>query len=559
MFLKLGALFQRALALVVLCDVAYSQSARTYDPSPFNFIGTIDDMTLEVGGDVLAGGSITVNGLPITVPKNLLVTLPSITVSWSELFQDGRPNLPLLGSVSWEATVFGNVVNGERIAGLVYITQEIDQFLQGFITHIDYPTGHFFVDNMECVLNDPLGRFGHAYTKNPLWTVDADNPSVRATTGFPLCIPRNTTDSECPLTNRPKDGNGFYLTRFTFPDPALVSPGGLDPRIMVPLVEGDYITFMGIKTADGVLEIYSLEGNLGIYTAPGTKPAYLTVEAAQYGVIDPNPTLETGETRATALATDPSTTIEWYAIDVDVCTGQSKERSLQIAQPDGGAPVGRTVFRLGKVDASPVTREVGFRYSRGTSPGPRGIIAGQFVQPIFEFIFPELISFGADEVPNQFDLFPYLARGSGPFEFGNYLADPLPTPTLVGQLSPWPGNLVPASTSCAPPSSSSPTSSSASASASASSTSTPPGPDRITLLSATAKNQKGMTMTTATASTSSLTAQLFMAITGKDNVSPQPMINLGGGQFTLTISTKGKPSSVTITSSELGNPVTQSV
>jgi hypothetical protein len=46
-----------------------------------------------------------------------------------------------------------------------------------------------------------------------------------------------------------------------------------------------------------VLALYSLEANLGIHTAPGTKPAYLTVESANYGIIDPNPNLETGETR----------------------------------------------------------------------------------------------------------------------------------------------------------------------------------------------------------------------------------------------------------------------
>ncbi|KAJ7670518.1 hypothetical protein B0H17DRAFT_198484 [Mycena rosella] len=562
MFSNLGAFVQRALVLGALAGVVYSQTAQTahaqtYDPFPFSFIGTIDDMKL-AGDGPLVGGTLTVNGFVITVPNNTLVTLPSITVAWSELFVNKKPNLPLLGSVSWEATVWGNVVRGERIAGLVYIFQETTQVLQGFITSINYTTGHFIVDNsQECVLNDPLGRYGLPYTANPLWTVDADNPSVHSSTGFPLCIPRNTTDAECPLTNRPQDGSGFYLTSFTMPDPALVAPGGLDPRIMVPLVVGDYITYSGIKAEDGVLEIYSLEGNLGIYTAPGTKPAYITVEAAQYGIIDPNPVLETAETRATAIATDPSTTIQWFAIDVDPCTGTETERNLLLVKPDGTAPIGRTVFRLGKTDASPATREVGFRYSSGTSPGPRGIVAGQFVQPIFDFGFPELISFGANEVPLQFDLIPFLTMGSGPLEFGNYLADALPTPTTVGQLSPWPGNLVPGTRSCAPPSS---TSASATSSASASSTPTvTPARDIITLLTATTRNQKGMTTTTVTASTNSRTAQLFLAITGVDNVSAQTMTNLGSGQFTLAISTKGKPSSVTVTSSENGNPVTQAV
>ncbi|KAJ7230324.1 hypothetical protein GGX14DRAFT_343704 [Mycena pura] len=311
MLLSLRTLIGRALALVALADVAYSQTqttaqTHTYDPSPFNFIGYIDAMTVNNVSDPLTGGTITVNGFVVTVPKNLLVTLPSITCAWSEMFDvHGTPQLPLLGTVSWEATIFGNEVNGKRIAGLVYIVQESVQLLQGFITSMDLTTGHFFIDNTEVVLNDPLGRYGHPYTDNPLWTVDPDNPSVRASTGFPVCIPRNTTDSECPLTNRPKDGSGLFLTAFTMPDPALVTPGGLDPRIMVPLVVGDYVTYLGTQVGDGLLAIYSLEANLGIYTAPGTKPAYITCEAANYGIVVPDPTVETGETRPCLLILHP--------------------------------------------------------------------------------------------------------------------------------------------------------------------------------------------------------------------------------------------------------------
>jgi hypothetical protein len=51
--------------------------------------------------------------------------------------------------------VFGNIVGGKKIAGLVFITQESFQSLQGFITSINTTTGHFIVDNaVDCVLND---------------------------------------------------------------------------------------------------------------------------------------------------------------------------------------------------------------------------------------------------------------------------------------------------------------------------------------------------------------------------------------------------------------------
>ena len=52
-----------------------------------------------------SGGTITVNGIDIIVPDNMLVTLPSINVAWPELFNSGAPNLPQLGSVSWAVNV----------------------------------------------------------------------------------------------------------------------------------------------------------------------------------------------------------------------------------------------------------------------------------------------------------------------------------------------------------------------------------------------------------------------------------------------------------------------
>jgi hypothetical protein len=175
-------------------------------------------MALDVGGP-LAGGSIIVDGQKITVPKNLLATLPSITVAWGELFQNGVANLP--GSISWEANVsliveiygvvyqptqvIGNRVNGQFIAGLVYISQRSTQTVQGFITSIDLSTGRFKINSdatgsggVDCVISDPVGRYGRAYSVNRLWAADTENPSIHAQNGVPMCIPRGTLDPLCP-------------------------------------------------------------------------------------------------------------------------------------------------------------------------------------------------------------------------------------------------------------------------------------------------------------------------------------------------------------------------
>jgi hypothetical protein len=108
-------------------------------------------------------------------------------------------------------------VNNQYIAGLVYIAQNPLRQLQGFITSIDYATGHFTVAGpfnpagyITCVLNDPLGVFGPKYTANPLWSLDPVNPAITAMTGYPMCIPRSdpkvADDPLCPSKNRPTFG-----------------------------------------------------------------------------------------------------------------------------------------------------------------------------------------------------------------------------------------------------------------------------------------------------------------------------------------------------------------
>ena len=81
----------------------------------------------------------------------------------------------------------------------------------------------------------------------------------------------------------------------------------------MPLAAGDYITFSGVDVGGDLLAIYALEANLEIYTAPGTKPAYVTAEEAIYAVPQSNPNGEGGETRATIFTTDVSPTDASFA------------------------------------------------------------------------------------------------------------------------------------------------------------------------------------------------------------------------------------------------------
>jgi hypothetical protein len=46
------------------------------------------------------------------------------------------------------------------------------------------------------------------YDGAPHMTADDQSPSITSFSGFPMCIPRNSTDPLCPLKNRPFRGPG---------------------------------------------------------------------------------------------------------------------------------------------------------------------------------------------------------------------------------------------------------------------------------------------------------------------------------------------------------------
>ena len=317
---------------------------------------------------------------------------------------------------------------------------------------------------------------------------------------------------------------------------------------MMPLAVGDYVTISGVDIG-GLLAVYSLEANLGIYTAPGTKPAYLTAEEALYAVVQGNANGEDGETRAVIFSTDPSASIQMFAMDQDPCTGEFTKRNLMLAKANADVPIGRARFRGGKTDFSPATRAVGFEITTGTSEGPSGIIAGSFVQPIMEYIFPELTTFGDPMIPLGFERLPYLAKGSGPFVPGNLLSSPPATPVIVGQLNPWPGATTPVATSC-PPVQPNPTTLSTATAAP-----TPgPVPDTVTINTATSTAGKGQFTVAVTATTNNLAAILSCAVAGVDPIAATPMTKVAGtpGRWSFTITVKGRPSSVTVTSDKGG-------
>ena len=101
---------------------------------------------------------------------------------------------------------------GTYIAGLIFISQQSLNSSQGFIESLDYANGIMVVngtkspDSMIC-----RGRFSIGKSPDVRFSIDEDNPTVRAETAFPMCIPRQdpsvADDPLCPQKNRPKNGS----------------------------------------------------------------------------------------------------------------------------------------------------------------------------------------------------------------------------------------------------------------------------------------------------------------------------------------------------------------
>ena len=449
--------------------------------TPFDEIGFIQEATVDNPNDVFSGGTITVNDIKMRVPRNTLLQFPATALTWEETFKFAPA--PYTGlqtgmalhdtpkpATTYEVHVQGNIVNGTHIAGLLFLSQQSVHAGQGWITAIDYATGEMRVGGVpgnpaldtRVRINDPIGRFGKALSPDPdaRFTIDEDNPTIHATTFYPMCVPRvapPSNDPLCPQKNRPKDATGTFQAVYTMPPPggAATDP---DPFLMAPFEVGDYITYNGIQISDAtgrLILAHSINAALTIMTAPDTQPAYVGINILFQGISTKAGALPGTEgvvrTRVEGFSTDVSTAnvVQIMAIDVDPCSGAESERTWGFAGVDTLVALGRYRFRPSSKDETflPGARNVRVRAAPGTvaTKTPNGLLAGEYTAPDFGFLFLEAAPAGGiAPPPYNFEDLQFLAQGSGPYTGGG----PNPgTKSLgdLGQLSPFPNAATPAS------------------------------------------------------------------------------------------------------------------
>jgi cytochrome c peroxidase len=365
------------------------------------------------------GGSALINGLTITIPCNTILQMPAATFTWADLFDPAkfdstqsppasltlaspqgqmlRSNQTNFSFPSTEIRVVGNIVAGEHIAGLVYVSQQSLNSGTGFITGFDYAKGVIYVGRSptepmaRLQLNDPkikdltdpaagTGRYSAGQSPDSRFSVDQQNPTIHASTGYPMCVPRTdpavAIDPLCPQKNRPFADQGcrnFYEAGVFLPTgrslappapgstycsgfimkappgtpsttqlPALWIAGPNDPdsRQQAPFEIGDLITWSGTllkgdrqgPNYSDTISVHTITADVGIFTQPGTLPAYISIGEFAVGTSPPVSFFkdvvlpEVDRIRLEANTTDVTSVVDIYLVDLDPATGAESQR-----------------------------------------------------------------------------------------------------------------------------------------------------------------------------------------------------------------------------------------
>src|SRR5512140_2384074 len=387
-----------AIATLIAAPAAMAQAV--VPPSTqFDVTGLIQEAALDPAcqADPHCGGTIKVNGHVIVVPREIVVILPANALTWQELFAQaplpyGLAAAPVPSSgmaladlpaplTAYEAHVIGNRVLGGPagadlyIAAMIFASQETLNNGAGYINFIDYATGEIRVGGVigdattgaRVRINDPVGRYGRASSPDVRFTVDSDNPTIMAGTGYPMCLPRTdpavADDPLCPQAQRPIVSPGppvVFQMSIQTNDPTNPGLVGVPPDAMkqVPFEVGDYITYSGTLVTDNAaaptagpwpgaastwISAHTIVNNVAVYTWPGTNPAYLMTDVTLMGTGGlsvlgaQEPAIRT---RFEGMSTDPSRIVHLYGIDTAALTGAITDRDWGTIGVDPGPPTG---------------------------------------------------------------------------------------------------------------------------------------------------------------------------------------------------------------------------
>ncbi len=293
----------------------------TAAPTQVTLIGEIEAISIVDKNDVWSRGAVSIGGVNVVIPRNLLIQLPARRHTLQELFLNapsackalGQTGLARADSCFWvnrgaTATVRANRLDsGEVIAGEILITKATET-LMGIVTYINYEHGYFRVNGQPndagsgimVRINDKSAR--HTLQVGPgcedptvntancspdiRFSVDPDNYQAAFVTGVPFCIPStviggkrskgaNTSngsgDPFCPLENRTKD-------------PVVEPIPDATAHLFSPLVLGESLMALGNFEIVGGVKFFAaskLQLHARVMTKDGN-PDYLSIDLAEW-------------------------------------------------------------------------------------------------------------------------------------------------------------------------------------------------------------------------------------------------------------------------------------
>ncbi|KAK8061378.1 hypothetical protein PG994_007744 [Apiospora phragmitis] len=367
----------------------------------FDLDGTIEGATTSDDTLFNSGGTISVNGFTVTTPKNLQVGFPASWVPWKDFvnaWKDGK-------FTGFEVLVVGNFVNGGGpIAAQVYVSSLITQGSSGFISQVNFDGTMKIANGPTIRINDPNAVYSGGYTESPFMTADDQNPSISSFSGFPMCVPRSANDPLCPASNRP------VLAGTNSKQGTLRAP---DPLVMAPFVVGDWIEYSGYRNSAGQIVCHSIVAS-NIQITTGGSPTYIRMEDANIGIFTTDGNAEAGQTKFVGYTSDAAgSPVSIQAIDIDVCTGEPAYRNVVTGTVDATQPRNKFDQRLRAQSGDRYTREYRIVTNAPTRLTKNNITAGQYLQPVTEWIQPELTSPGIAPVAHDFSGFGHLTNGLG--------------------------------------------------------------------------------------------------------------------------------------------------
>ncbi|CRK19615.1 hypothetical protein BN1723_011942 [Verticillium longisporum] len=413
--------------LLAVAGVTFSVLGVNAQDVPFTYNGAFEGATAS-STDFNSGGTIRVSGHSVTVPKNLQIQFPAAWVGFKD-FAGGSAAFD-----EYEVEVTDNIVGGTPIAAQISIAQYLLAGATGFVDTVSFDGRIKIKGGPTIRINDPNAVYSAGYTAQPFFTADDANPSITAFSGFPMCVPRKADDPLCPQSNRPTLTGGSKQGNFPAPD----------PLVMAPIVPGDYLEYSGIQV-DGEIVVYNMVVSNVQITTTGV-PTYIRMEDAIIGVFSSNGDQETAQIRFIGVTSDGSANvnpIKVYAMDVDPCTGKITDREVAATSMIAGSARNKFDYRVKATQTQEYTREYRIVAGTGTRKTKNGILAGQYVMPVSEWIQAEATTPGLAPFPNNYRSFPTLTKGLGYDDKNN----------LWGPLNPFPQSGVTVSdpTKCPPP------------------------------------------------------------------------------------------------------------